>query len=187
MSGPTIALFGGSFDPPHLAHQMACLSALALIPADQVWLLPTARHAFGKALRPFDDRVAMCAAAAGPFGGAVEVSRIEEEIAAREADPRTYHTLLALRARRPDARFRLLIGEDILAERDRWHRWDDVAALAPPFVVGRLGHAGDPSVRVRLPPISSTEIRAALARGEDVSALVPRAVLDYIAGRGLYR
>lgn len=185
---PTIALFGGSFDPPHLAHQMACLYALACEAVDAVWLLPTYRHAFGKRSAPFDDRVAMCELAARPFGGQVVVSRVEEEVAtARGAESRTYHTLVHLRARHPEHAFRLLVGEDILAETAQWHRWDDVVQLAPPLVVGRLGAERPDGPALRLPPISSTEIRARLGQGERAEPLVPRLVMDYIASRGLYR
>jgi nicotinate-nucleotide adenylyltransferase len=37
-----------------------------------------------------------------------------------------------------------------------------------------------------LPAISSTQIRERLGRGEDVSGLVPRKVLEYVKERGLY-
>jgi len=52
-------------------------------------------------------------------------------------------------------------------------------------VVGRQGYAGGEGPA--LPAVSSTEIRDRLARGEDVSALVPRRVAEYALARGLYR
>jgi nicotinate-nucleotide adenylyltransferase len=36
-------------------------------------------------------------------------------------------------------------------------------------------------------PISASDIRARAARGEDLSAMVPAAVANYIASRALYR
>ncbi|HLU65748.1 MAG TPA: nicotinate (nicotinamide) nucleotide adenylyltransferase [Kofleriaceae bacterium] len=190
MSGRTVALFGGSFNPPHLAHQMVCLVVLETEPVDQVWMIPTHRHAFGKELAPYDDRVEMCRRAAAVFGGRVAVSTIEGELGRGGAESRTLHTVEALRARHPDTGFRLVVGEDILAEKDSWYRWDDLVALAPLIVVGRHSEnraqeaAGE---RIALPAISSTEVRARLGRGESALPLVPRAVMDYIAGRGLYR
>jgi nicotinate-nucleotide adenylyltransferase len=187
----SVAIFGGSFNPPHLAHQMVCLVALETEPVDEVWMVPTYQHAFGKALAPFADRVAMCRLAAAAFGGRVVVSEIEQELGAQEAkkDPvgvsRTFHTLTALGARHPDLAFRLLVGEDILAETHLWHRWDDIVAMAPPIVVGRSGALAG-SV-FDLPAISSTDVRARIARGETAVPLVSRPVMDYIAGRGLYR
>jgi nicotinate-nucleotide adenylyltransferase len=184
--GGTIALFGGSFDPPHVGHQVVCLYALETQPVDRVLMVPTFRHAFDKELAPFPDRVAMCEIAAAMFGGRVEVSRIEEELG---GESRTYHTLLELRRRSPGARFRLLVGSDILSQRDSWHRWDDVVAMAPPIVVARSGHPpkGAESVGPVLVEVSSTEVRDRLGRGESAVPLLPRAVMDYIAERGLYR
>jgi len=204
----TVAIFGGSFNPPHLAHQMVCLVALETAAVDEVWMLPTYRHAFGKELAPFDDRVEMCRLAARAFGGRVLVDPIERELAAGGEESRTFHTLTALAARHPGTALRLLVGEDILAEKHLWFRWDDVVALAPPIVVGRAGalpnptapnasapRAGTPKgppqsatdAGFDLPAISSSEVRARIARGETAVPLVSRAVMDYIAGRGLYR
>ncbi|HTE56163.1 MAG TPA: nicotinate-nicotinamide nucleotide adenylyltransferase [Kofleriaceae bacterium] len=186
-----IALFGGSFNPPHMAHQMAMLVVLETEPVDQLWMIPTHRHAFGKALVAFDDRLEMCRRAAAPFGARVVVSEVERELA--QAQSRSYDTVVELGRRHPGASFRLVIGEDILAERDAWHRWDDLVALAPPIVLGRAGAsapAGAPreaATRIALPAVSSTDVRARLARGESAVPLVPRAVMDYIAERGLYR
>jgi nicotinate-nucleotide adenylyltransferase len=182
-----VALFGGSFNPPHLAHQMACLVVLETESVGELWMIPTFHHPFGKSLAAFDDRLEMCRRAARVFGERVLVSDIERELGGAES--RTYDTVVELRRRHPGTRFRLVIGEDILAERDAWHRWDDVVALAPPIVLGRAGTAAAPgsAARLELPDVSSTEVRERLARGENAVPLVPRAVMDYIAGRGLYR
>ena len=179
-----IAVYGGSFNPPHLAHQMACLAVLETERVDRILMVPCFRHAFGKQLAAFADRVEMCRMAAALFGGLVEVSTLESELG--EGESRTYHTLRALAAREPDASFRLLVGADVLADKDSWYRWDEVVAMAPLIVLGREGVAGGGHA-LQLPGISSTDVRARLARGEGAEALVPRSVLDYIAERGLYR
>lgn len=179
----TIAVYGGSFNPPHLAHQMACLAVLETEAVDRILMVPCYRHAFGKELAPYQDRLEMCRLAAALFGGLVEVSTIESELG--EGENRTYHTLVALAAREPGAAFRLLVGADVLGEKHAWYRWDDVVAMAPLIVVGREGHGGGQAYQ--LPAISSTEVRRRLAAGESADPLVPRSVLDYIAGRGLYR
>ena len=181
----TVALFGGSFNPPHIAHQMACLAVLETERVDRILMVPTWKHAFGKHLAPYEDRIEMCRMAAALFGGLVEVSTIESELG--EGESRTYHTLRALAAREPDASFRLLVGADVIAEKDSWYRWDEVVAMAPLIVVGREGVAAGGRHAYQLPAISSTEVRARLARGEGAEPLVPRSVLDYIAERGLYR
>ena len=196
-----IGLFGGSFNPPHLAHQMVCLYVLETGAVDVVWMIPTYRHPFAKHLIDFEHRYEMCQLAAAMFGGRAVVSRIEAELG--QPVSRTLDTIEALIARHPELDFRLVIGGDILAETDKWYRWDEIARLAPPVVVGRSGYGDESAAQlvdrsgeqersgisadIELPRISSTEIRARIERGESAVPLVPRAVMDYIAGQGLYR
>ena len=181
-----IALLGGSFNPPHVAHVMAAYWALATQGVAEVWLLPAYTHAFGKPLAPFEDRVRMCELAAAPLRR-VKVCRAEEELRDDPLAGRMARTLEHLRARHPRRRFALIVGTDILGERDRWYRWDQVEALARIVVIGRQGHAPGEAPGPALPEVSSTEVRRRLERGQDVAALVPGAVLRYIAERALYR
>lgn len=184
-AGTTWAVFGGSFDPPHVAHQMVALYVLETQPVDRLLVVPVYQHPFDKALAPWADRLEMCRRAMAPFGDRVEVSPIEAELG---GDSLTLRTLEALATRHAGVAWRLVIGADILPERHKWHRWDDVARLAPPIVVARQGHPSDGEARgPELPGISSTLVRTRLGAGEDVGALVPRAVLAHVEARGLYR
>ena len=85
-----------------------------------------------------------------------------------------------------------LIGADAFAEIQTWFRWQDVVREVEFIVVTRPGHQylSPPGARVhRLEtvalPVSSSEIRAALARGETPAEL-PQPVLEYIRANGLY-
>lgn len=179
----TVAIFGGSFNPPHLAHQMLCLAVLETQPVDAVWMVPTYRHPFAKELIDFEHRFRMCELALQVFGERVGVSRVEAELA--QPASRTLDTVLALRERHPDIEFRLVVGADILGERDKWYRWEEIERLAPSIVVGRHGYPSE--CAIDLPDVSSSGIRARLARGESVAALLPHGVMRYIEENGLYR
>lgn len=184
-AGREVALLGGSFNPPHVAHLMAAWWTLATQGVSEVWLLPSFRHPFGKALAPFEDRVRMCELAAASIRG-VHVCTAEAELRDDLHVGKTARTLEHLVAKHPSLRFALVVGADVLPETDKWYRWDRVQALARIVVVGREGYppvAGAPA----LPAVSSTEIRARLARGEDVTGLVPSRVRDYVLEKGLYR
>lgn len=191
MGSRTVGLFGGSFNPPHVGHVLSALYVLETSPIDELWFAPTWRHAFGKELIGFDDRVAMCERMAAALGGRGRVSRVEEDVAReRGGESRTLYMLEHLSATHPDHDFRLIIGTDILSETAKWHRWDEVCRRAPPIVVNRGGPGGvvmAGSHAPVMPAVSSTEVRHLLAAGRDVSGLVPRAVLGYIDQRGLYR
>lgn len=189
-------VFGGSFNPPHLAHLLAVVVAQAMVEAERVLLVPTFRHPFGKVLAPFEERLALCEAA---FEGVanVSISRAEQEIvearlAAGEGpgEGRTLDLLEYLQRKNPEASLRLLVGADILVEAPKWHRWDAVCALAPPIVLGRAGVTHPEAPPPVLPEVSSTLVRALLATAPDdrrLAAWVPRKVLARIADRALYQ
>jgi nicotinate-nucleotide adenylyltransferase len=183
---PEIALLGGSFNPPHVAHVMAAWWALATQGVREVWLLPSWRHPFGKALAPFDHRVRMCRLAVASVRGA-HVCTAEAELADDPLCGKTARTLEHLRQKHPELDFALVVGADILPDTPKWYRWDRVEALARVVVVGRQGYPAPPGGGApALPDVSSSAVRQALARGEDVSALVPRRVLDYAREHRLY-
>jgi nicotinate-nucleotide adenylyltransferase len=79
-----------------------------------------------------------------------------------------------------------VIGADLVAERERWHGWPELKTLIDFIVVGREGQA-DVGAALDLPPVSSTEIRARMARGEAVDGWMDASVVDYIRERGLYQ
>jgi len=187
-----VALFGGSFNPPHAAHQLVALYVLETQPIDELWFVPTFVHPFGKPLAPYEDRIAMCELAAAPLGARVKVSRAEQELAL-EADfvaSRTFDLVELLLAQEPEHEFRLVIGADILRETDKWYRWAELAELAPPLVIGRAGHAlpaGATETGVVMPEISATRVRELVAANDPrAAALLPHGILRYIAARGLY-
>jgi nicotinate-nucleotide adenylyltransferase len=142
-------------------------------------------HAFAKSLTAFQHRLTMTRIAFEHLP-TVEVSDIERELPAPNY---TLHTLHALQRRHPEWQLRLMVGSDVVAQRDKWHFFDEVMALAPALVLARAGVVGgEDSV---LPEISSSQVRSLLheepTRSPRLAALVPRAVLDYIAAHGLYR
>ena len=178
-------VYGGSFNPPHLAHVLAlCVARSQAADFEGALVVPTFHHPLGKDLAPFEDRVAMATAAMGWIPG-VTISRIEEELG---GDSRTLRTLQELQNRHPGRTFRLLVGADILLERAKWHAFDEIARIAPPFVLGRVGIEHEEAPVAHLPDISSTAVREAAARGDwpAVAARVPALVLDYLRAHSLY-
>lgn len=179
-----LAVFGGSFDPPHLGHVFLATYALSL-GVERVLAAPTFEHAFAKPLTDFDRRLELCALAFAPLP-AVEVSPIERELGGVS---RTLRLVRELARRFPQHRLRLLIGSDILAESARWQGFEEISALAPPLVAARGGHASGVEGPL-LPAISSSDLRRALRERRDLDALttmLPRAVLDAIVAHDLYR
>lgn len=187
-----IAILGGTFDPVHNAHLAMGKAALdALRPQRMLWI-PTGAPPYRVApVAAGRHRVAMLrlALAGEPYYA------IDE----RELDPRssgyTFDTLSALRAEAgAGASFVLLMGADQYAALETWHRGRELRGLARIAVFARPGvrvpgHDAHGAQAVPMAPmdVSASAIRARIAADEDVSALLPAPVLDYIRQHGLYR
>ena len=176
------AVFGGSFDPPHMGHVLAVHYVLLTQPVSRVLVIPTARHPFAKRQTAFEHRLAMCRLA---FDSVAEAEVLDME-SRREGPSYTIDTIRALQAGAPDARFALVIGSDILRELDQWKESQELQRLVRLIVLRRLEDMEEGAEGYFLPRISSTELRKKVAAGESLSAHVPRQVWEYIQRHGLY-
>lgn len=195
-SGRRIGVLGGTFDPPHVGHvEVARELADALELWEVLWVTAyEPPHKSASEVSPYAVRAEMAkrAAASDPRFRAVE---IEREL---PTPSYTVRTLEALRGRRPASRLFLILGGDQYDALDTWWRPEELARLATLVVVHRgderastaraAGGAGPPArfIAVTPVPVSSSEIRARVARGEPVEALVPPGVLDVIRRERLY-
>ena len=179
------AIFGGTFDPIHSAHLVVAREAAEAFALDRVLFIPAANPPLKDAGAAYEDRYRMVelACAADPR---FIPSRLEE------GKDRSYsiHTIERVKAMNGDVFF--IIGSDAFAEIQSWYRWQEVVAAVEFIVVARPGHnyTSPPQARVRrletvALPVSSSEIRQQLARGERPAEL-PVAVTDYIRSRALY-
>ncbi|MFT7579716.1 MAG: nicotinate-nucleotide adenylyltransferase [Myxococcota bacterium] len=181
-----VALYGGSFDPPHHGHVMVATWALASGDFDEIRLLPVAGHAFGKALSPFETRCQMVDAAVRHLGPRVIVDPIE---AGLPVPSYTVDTVRAMLEADPNQAITVVVGTDTWAGRARWREWDTLSTLVSFLVIGRDGYdaPADIAVPTTFPNISSTEARARIRRGEAVWSLLPDAVAEITAREHLYQ
>lgn len=199
-----LLVFGGSFDPPHLAHVELPPMVAKRLDADAILYVPAARppHKLDVVQTDARHRLAMLRLA---LRGRDDALVITDELDRGLDEPSyTVDTLEALRRRiEPTAELRLLIGADQLRIFDTWRDARRVEELAEPAVMVRppgtaaslLAALPDDATRERwsprlieLPPlnISSTHIREGVRRGEPIAHLVPAAVEAYIREHGLY-
>ncbi len=195
-----VALFGGSFDPVHLAHLSLARCALDQLGLDRLLWLPAGRPwqkleaGDGRGLASPEHRRAMVALMiAGEPRFAVDDSELE-----RDGASYTIDTVRARQAAHPQEQLFLLIGQDQYARLHTWREWQALLGLVTLAVAARADQpvCGSPEVQavehkkvvVQMPasPISSTRVREAASRGQDIRPMVGDAVAGYIALHRLY-
>ncbi|NVJ25912.1 MULTISPECIES: nicotinate (nicotinamide) nucleotide adenylyltransferase [Myxococcus] len=178
-----VALLGGSFNPPHVGHLMAASYVHATQGVDEVWLMPSAQHPFGKQMEAFEHRVSMCDAMCRETSGWLKTTRVESEAG---LTGRTVDTLALLVERHPSVRWSLIIGSDILRDLPHWKDFHRIQEMSRVIVLYRAGYPAPDTVGPPLAEVSSTVIRELLARGAEPSELVPSGVLAHARAAGLY-
>jgi nicotinate-nucleotide adenylyltransferase len=189
------AVFGGTFDPLHLAHLIVAEWVAESEGLERVLFVPAGRppHKEGRTFAPAADRLAMVAAAvAGNPGFAASAIEIE-----RGGPSFTIDTVRRLKAEgRGPTEVALILGADSLVELGSWREPEALLAECSLLVVER------PGVDLRLAPepfrrqaklvpaprldISSRDIRARVRARMSIRYLVPEVVREYIGERALY-
>jgi len=182
-----VGVLGGTFDPVHNGHLAIGRAALEVLGLARVLWVPTGHPPYRRPpIAAAEHRVAMLALA---LAGEPRWTIDTRELAPAHSGY-TVETLRALRAELDAAtELVLLMGADQYAALETWREPDAIRALARLAVFARPGLPEPCGVEVvPMTPlaVSGTEIRARIARGEDVSALVPPAVAAYIARHRLY-
>lgn len=180
-----LGLFGGTFDPIHVGHLAVASAAAHGLGLDQVWFVVAHRPWQKVGTRTISDsalRLAMVQAATSDRADLI-ASSIEID---RGGSSYTVDTVEQLRTERPDDELVLVLGSDVVADLNTWHRHDELSAMVTLGIVDRPGDVGaEPppgwrAERIAAPlvDLSSSMLRARMAAGEPVDYLVPRAALD---------
>ena len=195
-----IGIYGGSFDPVHNGHVNAALTFKEELSLDKIIIVPAYQppHKKGLALTPSEHRMNMCNIAFGGLEG-FEVSDIEIK---REDEGYMADTVAQIREQYPEDELFLLIGGDMLLYFQKWYawhkitdeaviaaaarNWEDDAALEAEAAVLRSYGAEVRIVPIDVKEISSTAVREAVKRSDDIASMVPKGVDDYIWDHYLY-
>ncbi|MEP6825295.1 MAG: nicotinate-nucleotide adenylyltransferase [Ramlibacter sp.] len=193
-----LGVFGGAFDPPHVAHIALAQAAVEQLALDELRILPTGQ-AWHKA-RSLSDGAHRLAMARLAFA-AVPRAVVDGRELQRSGPTYTIDTLRELRREYPQAQLLLIIGADQAEALHSWRESGEIVKLAiisiaararPTSTEGIFDASNLPPGRqepVELPPmpVSATEIRARVAAGQGIAHLVPAGVARYIEQHHLYQ
>ena len=175
-----IALFGGSFDPPHLGHVFAAVHARLVGQVDQVWAEPVAHHPYAKQLSPWQQRLIMTQAA---FADLSFVTVREDEL--ENPNGHTFSLVEHLQSAYPEHQWVLVGGSDTYADMGNWHRGSELQKMVTVHAVPRRGF--DHTNPAALPELSSSLLRRLLSENLPVDGMLPSAVLNLIATNNWYQ
>ena len=186
-----MGVFGGTFDPPHVAHVVLAASAIHQLALDVLVVTVAGipwQKVGARAITDAKVRLEMAEIAFAPVPKA-EVSDIELR---RSGNSYTIDTLEDLAG--PDVDLFLLLGSDAASGLDTWERHEDLASVATIAVFPRRGaEAAAPPpafswMALELPglEISSTEIRRRVSADEPITGLTPPQVEAIIAREGIF-
>ena len=198
MNPERIGLFGGSFDPVHHGHLLLAQDALEQLSLDRLFFIPAAinPHKLDAAPQASPRLRLEMLREATRVQPLFSVDTLELE---REGPSFTIDTVDAFRARFAGAQIFLLLGEDNLPKLHSWHQFERLRQLVSFVSFGRRAYAPEAAVPAAAPDkdlrlerlvrkidISSTEIRARVAKGLPIQYLVPESVRLLIQSHALY-
>lgn len=194
---PGYAIFGGSFDPPHLGHRSVAQAVLGALPIDEVIWVPNYRNPLRrKAFANPHERLQMCQLATENLEG-MAVSDIEVSRGVRSYTIETVEEFLVVKP----GNIWIILGADAL---DSIMEWKEPAKLLRLCRVATLVRPGTNLERVlsvlhedmrdsidvvEMPPhrASSSQIRDDVFREASPELMLEPSVWNYIKEKGLYR
>lgn len=193
-------VFGGTFNPPHLAHMEIIDIVSSMTDTDELLMIPTdiPPHKECAALASNIERFEMCKIATA---GKEKVTVSDIEIA-RGGKSYTFDTLCTIRNMNPQKELAIICGGDMISTFGEWYKYKDILKIAEIIAVRRRGINNtefDASVqklrneggvifviKTLVTGISSTQIREKINNTEYLLKYLPRGVYEYINSNGLY-
>ncbi|MCL5267943.1 MAG: nicotinate-nucleotide adenylyltransferase [Bacteroidetes bacterium] len=189
-----VGVFGGTFNPPHMAHLVAAESVRDHLKLDKIIFVPAAipPHKLNEKVIPAQHRLQMVKLATGN-NPLFEVCEIE---LCRKGPSYTIDTILELKKKSPEYALHLIMGIDLLIDFGTWRSPDRILEECKIVAMNRPGFDlamvdKDLLLRVEVVnvpsvDISSTSIRRRVGSGRSIKYLVPSAVEDYIRSNSIY-
>lgn len=197
-----IIVFGGTFNPPHLGHQLMVEQVLTKtldngISFDQLWLLPVGQHSFAKQFVSNEHRLTMLELMKETIcqnnpalKNKIFTEKYELE---RDEESQTFSTLEALAKKYPEHQFSFLIGSDNLDKFHLWHDYELMLSKYPFYVYPRTDFAFQPLYEGMIildsfpkMQVSSTQVREAFINKTSLNDLLNVKVIEYIKENKLF-
>lgn len=198
-----IGIYGGSFDPIHVAHLLLAETALEQLSLDSIHFIPAQQS-------PLKSE---CVANAADRNEMLQLATcgnpkfiVDDRELRREGKSYTVDTLREVQRDFPKAQLYLLMGADSLNDFERWNRPEEICQIAhlavayragqslPDFsIIEKLADASkmaqsiEDAIQMPQLEISSSDLRDRIAKNRSIRYRVPAAVAAYIQTKKLYQ
>ena len=183
-----VGIYGGSFNPVHIAHRAMVESLLESKVVDEVWLVPCKDHAFKNGLVNAGHRVEMLKRAfKDKHNVKIDFTEIETKGKSYSAN-----TMRHLKDKHSHD-FYFVLGTDAVNEIESWHDYNYLKNNVNFLLVSRPGYVYESrninleTILNPLHDVSSTEIRERVKNNESIKGLVCEGVEKYIHEQKLYQ
>lgn len=190
-----VAIYGGSFSPPHLGHASVIEALLRLFPCDEIWVMPSADRHDKTITASGEHRINMLQLMIHELfpDPKIKISDFELKLGRQTV---TYETLKLLKEGHPGYEFHFaLSSENLNMIRDGWKYGKEIWAEAS-FVATKNPFESLPKT---LPPhitilddiawlkLSSTFVRKLIGQGYSGTPYITKGVSGYIKENNLYK
>lgn len=198
---PRIGIFGGTFDPPHIGHQILAMEAYDELKLDKLyWVLaPNPPHKLGLETAPLDLRINMVKAAI-QHDEIFEFSSVDID---RPGPHYVLDTIRVFRNQHPNGELFFLMGGDSLRDLHTWHQPHEFVSECD--WLGVMHRPGDKidlvNIELTFPgitqkirfieapllEISSNQIRKLISSGKPYRYYLPSEVYKIVIKNSLYK
>lgn len=190
-----IAIFGGTFNPPTLAHEAMIGAALMRNDIDEVWVMPSGSRIDKPDIQADEKRIGMLMllkTASFDNDPRFKISDFELSL---PRPTQTYRTVKALKRVFPGHHFRFIFGVDSYLDMPNWDYGEQLKTEIDVLLVERAGYERPPENNkvsyLEVPgavelALSSTEVRQSLALGRCISGMVSPELENYLKKNQLY-
>ena len=196
-----VGLFGGTFNPPHLAHLRLAQKAIEGAKLEKVIIMPAfvPPHKIAHELLSGEERIELCKRTF--CGEEFIISDLEIK---RRGKSYTVETLETLKKLYPQDEFFLIIGSDMLLSFDKWFRFEDILKMSTLCVMTRENAVSKKMLSdycknvlklnekdyiiLDCEPVelSSTEVREKAKEGGDLGFMLTEKANEYIKEKSFY-
>lgn len=191
-----LGLYGGTFDPPHIAHISLAKAFLKEFEGASLTVMPCLIPPHKQRLGGADGKARLEMARLA-FKGIARVSDFE---ISKKRTSYTYLTVKHLMRRYPSRKICIIMGQDNLEILEKWREYRFLIEHCMFAVALRGGEVITPAVErlrgeygaeihllaMERLDVSSTEIRRLLKENKSTEGLLPDGVEEYIKREGLY-